>query len=226
MQNYPHTPSAHTVYLTENGINSVGKKADQNRQNDQLCAAFETILATPNVDLFVYHRMKDHQEEIDQGLGLGLVDVHGKFKRAWSVWALSNRFDTSPSKLACGFDDLPYVQLKRAVHPTKGHMTTTRPLPGGYRLERTWKLFREEQSNTKLIFECVRSSDQRNFPSNDIKCEGQEAWGPLGYVYVNQSANPSAVAIYRCRSGTNYFISTDAKCENHTSEGPLGYALA
>ena len=83
----------------------------------------------------------------------------------------------------------------------------------------------KKQPNTKLIFECARSNDKQNFPSDDMKCEGQEAWGPLGYVYVNQSANPSAVAIYRCRSGSEYFVSTDAKCENNTSEGLLGYAL-
>ena len=225
MQNYPHTPSAHKVYLTENGINSISPYSDENKQNDQLCVAFQTILATPNVDLFIYHRMKDHSVETKDGLGLGLVDANNNFKRAWTLWALCNRFDTSPSQLSCGFELLPYVQLKRAMHPVRGHLSTTRLLPDGYQMERTWSLFREQQNNTKLIFECVRSEDQKNFPSVHSNCENQDAWGPLGYVYVNQSANPRAVAIYRCRTGSDYFISPDSNCENTINEGLLGFAL-
>ena len=222
MQKYPNTPSAHKVYLTENGINSLSPNSDQNKQHDQLCVAFQTILATPNIDLFIYHRLKDHPAETQSGLGLGLIDVNNQFKRAWSLWALSNRFDVTPSKMSCGFESLPYVVLTRAIHPVNGHLTTTRPLPSGYKAERTWKLFRESQPNTKLIFECVRSIDQRNFPSAQSSCENQEAWGPLGYVYVNANAN--AKAIYRCRAGSDYFVSPDAACENTTNEGLLGYA--
>ncbi|CAF1498368.1 unnamed protein product, partial [Adineta ricciae] len=93
MQTYPNTPSAHKVYLTENGINSISPYSDQYKQHDQLCLAFEHILSTPNVDLFVYHRMKDHPVETKDGLGLGLVDASGQYKRSWSLWALTNRFD-------------------------------------------------------------------------------------------------------------------------------------
>jgi len=225
MQTYPTTPSAHKIYLTENGINSLSPNSDQTKQNDQLCTAFQNILSTPNIDLFIYHRLKDHPEETRFGLGLGLIDTSNQYKRAWSLWALANRFDITPSKLSCGFEDLPYVILKRGIHPVDGHLSTTRPLPNGYKLERTWKLFREYQSNTKLIFECVRSNDKRNFPSVQQNCENQEAWGPLGYIYINQAANLNAAAIYRCRSGSNYFISPDSKCENAINEGLLGYAL-
>jgi hypothetical protein len=225
MQTYPNTPSAHKVYLTENGINSLSPNSDQNKQNDQLCVAFQIILATPNIDLFIYHRMRDHVSEVQQGLALGLVDTNNQYKRAWHLWALMNRFDVVPSKLSCGFENLPYVILKRAIHPVDGHLSTTRLLPNGYKLERTWKLFREYQANTKLIFECVRSVDKRNFPSVNQNCENQEAWGPLGYIYNNQSTNSKAVPIYRCRSGSDYFISNEAKCENTNNEGLLGYAL-
>ncbi|CAF1221216.1 unnamed protein product [Adineta steineri] len=225
MQNYPNNPSAHKIYLTENGINSLSPNSDQNKQYDQLCVAFEIILSTPNIDLFIYHRMKDHPVETKDGLGLGLVDTSGQYKRAWSLWALTNRFDITTNKLSCGFENLPYVILKRGKHPISGHFSTTRPLPSGYKIERTWKLFREYQPNTKLIFECARTNDKRNFPSVQQNCENQDAWGPLGYIYIDQTTNPNAIPIYRCRSGSNYFISPDSKCENTINEGLLGYAL-
>ncbi|CAF1558553.1 unnamed protein product [Rotaria sp. Silwood1] len=225
MQSFPNTSSAHKVYLTENGINSIAPNSDQNKQHDQLCAAFEIMLATPNVDLFVYHRMKDHIVEIQQGLGLGLVDTNGNYKRAWSLWAMVNRFDVSPSKLSCGFQNLPYVVLKRARHQTNGHISTTRPLPAGYTIEQTWKLFREPQPNTKLIFECQRKTDQRRFPSVNQHCENQDALGPLGYIYTNDQTSVKTVAIYRCRLGSDYFVSSNANCEQATNEGLLGYAV-
>jgi hypothetical protein len=225
MQTYPNTSSAHKIYLTENGINSLGPNSDQYKQNDQLCVAFEIILSTPNIDLFIYHRLQDSPSEVQSGLGLGLVDTAGRYKRAWGLWALTNRFDVVPSKLSCGFENVPYVILKRGLHPVDGHFSTTRPLPDGYKLERSWKLFREYQPNTALIFECVRIIDKRNFPSTNQNCDNQEAWGPLGYVYTDQNINSKAVAIYRCRAGSDYFISADSKCENTNNEGLLGYAL-
>ena len=227
MQTYPHTPSAHKVYLTENGINSLGSHANEKKQHDQLCVAFETILATPNIDLFVYHRMQDNPVETNVSLGLGLHTVGKKPKQAWNLWVSSNRFDTPAHPLSCGFEHLPYVQLKRATrtHHTEEHMTTTRPLPHDYHLEHVWRLFREEQPHTKLIFECAHTNGTRNFPSLKINCEGQEAWGPLGYIYVNKSANPKAVAIYRCQVGLQYFVSTDRECETHQKGVLLGYAL-
>lgn len=225
MQTYPNTPSAHKVYLTENGINSIAPHSDQNKQYNQLCTAFEIILATPNIDLFIYHRMKDHHVELQQGLGLGLIDVNGNYKRAWSLWALANRFDVSPSQLSCGFQHLPYVILKRAYNRAEGHISTTRPLPNGYNIERTWKLFREPQPNTRLIFECQRKTDGRRFPSVNQNCENQDALGPLGYIYLSNQTNVTTMAIYRCRSGSDYFISPDANCEQATVESLLGYAL-
>lgn len=222
MQTYPNVPSAHKIYLTENGINSLSPYSDQNKQHDQLCVAFQIILSTPNIDLFIYHRMKDHPVEVKDGLGLGLVDTSNQYKRAWQLWALVNRFDVTPSRLSCGFEQLPFVSLKRAHHPINGHISTTRPLPTGYQLERSWKLRREYQNNTRLIFECVRSFDQQNFPSLHSNCENQEAWGPLGYVSI--SGNPSN-AIYRCRTGSDYFLSADANCENTVNEGLLGYSF-
>jgi hypothetical protein len=225
MQTYPNTPSAHKICLTENGINSIAPYSDQNKQHDQLCLAFEIILATPNIDLFIYHRMKDHPAETDHGLGL--VDVNGNYKRAWSLWAMTNRFDVPSPQLSCGFQDLPYVILKRALHPIEGHLTTTRPSPKGYKTELTWKLFREPQPNTKLIFECQRQSDKRNFPSVNPDCENQDALGPLGYIYVDKKDGDQTMAIYRCQvAASNYFISSDVNCENATFEGLLGYALS
>ena len=225
MQNYPNVPSAHKLYLTENGINSLSPYSDPIRQYNQLCAAFQIIVATPNIDLFVYHRLKDHPVETKDGLGLGLVDTNNQYKPAWTRWAMVNRFDLNPSPISCGFEQLPYLQLKRVWNASYGHMTTTRPLPSNFKIEATWKLFREYQNNTRLIFECQRVSDQRNFPSLQQNCENQEAWGPLGYIYNDQSSEKRSVAIYRCRSGSDYFISTDSSCENTVNEGLLGFAL-
>ncbi|CAF0957180.1 unnamed protein product [Didymodactylos carnosus] len=221
MQTFPNKPSTWKVYLTENGINSLKPHSDENKQHDQLCKAFQNILATPNIELFIYHRLKDHPGETKDGLGLGLVTDQGQYKRAWSLWALVNRYDVG--KLSCGFELLPYVSLKRANHPTNGHWTTTRILPNGYKLERQWKLFREQQPGTKLIFECQRTGDMRNFPSVNQNCEKQDALGPLGYIYNDKKDNTSPV--YRCRKDSDYFISPDSKCEGATNEGLLGYAL-
>lgn len=225
MQKYPQVPSSHKVYLTENGINSLSPYSDEIQQRNQLCRAFEIILSTPNIDLFVYHRLKDHPVETKDGLGCGLVDVNNRYKSAWGLWALVNRFDLVGHQLSCGFEHVPYVILKRAYNSTKGHLTTSRPVPSGFIVERTWKLFREYRNNTRLLFECQRLSDKQNFVSTRIDCENQEAWGPIGYIYLDQSTDQQTVGVYRCRAGSDYFVSPDSKCENQTNEGLLGFAL-
>ncbi|CAF0971013.1 unnamed protein product [Didymodactylos carnosus] len=219
MKTFPNVPSAWKVYLTENGINSLEPFSSEQKQSDQLCNAFRSIVSTPNVDLFIYHRLKDNKGEGE--LHLGLVTEKGQYKKAWYLWAEANRFDHG--KAACGFEDLPFVILKRCVNTTSHHhLTTTRQPPSGYKIEQQWNIYREERPGTRLIFECYLQRTGRNFPSTRQHCEDQENHGPLGYIFIQQHNN--TVPVYRCQKNGDYLMSGDQKCEGFNNEGLLGYA--
>ena len=222
MSTYPNTPSAWKVYLTENGINSLAPYATDEQQKIALCQAFQNIINTPFIENFVYHRMKDHPDETKDGLGLGLVNVNNQYKPAWSVWALSNRFDI-PNSLNCGFETLPYLILKVGFKVNYGHWTTIRYMPVGYNVNLRFKIFREYQENTRLIFEC-KTNDRNNFVSVYMNCENQFHLGPLGYVFTTQQ--PNTVPLVRCINPNNgdHFVSTNSNCDGFNYEVILGYA--
>jgi len=220
---FPNTPSAWEVQLTESGINSLSPNATQKQQAAAVCDSLRNVLGTPGVESYIYHRMKDHSVEVAQGLGLGLWDVNGKAKLAWSTWALANRNDLKPPKLSCGFEDLPYTRLTRYAHATRGHWASTRKAPSGFKKESSWKLLRAPTAGTKLLYEC--KVGQHNMLSPHVNCENQHPMGPVGYVYTSKKAG--TVALYRCRvgGGTDHFVSIDPKCEKHTAESLLGYVV-
>ena len=223
-RNFPASPWAWEIQLTENGISSHPSYSSEALQAQYLCTAFRNILGTPGITNFIYHRMKDHPVEVADGLSCGLATDAGVLKQAWSTFALANRDDLTPAQLFCGFEYLPYIVMRRSSS-TLGHWVTTRTPPDGFTDEAGWRILRHEEPGTALLYEC--KSGDHAFPSFDPACEGQFSYGPMGWVYT--SAQNGTIPLYRCRVGSNgdHFVSSDAACEGHIVEqpSPLGWVL-
>ncbi|HEY0137998.1 MAG TPA: hypothetical protein VGB85_28125, partial [Nannocystis sp.] len=174
---------------------------------------------------YVYHRMKDHPVEVAGGLGLGLHDENGAAKPAWAVWALANRIDLDPPMLSCGFEDLPYVRLRRGYNAKRGHWVSSRLLPPGFTAEPAgWRLWRDHQPGTVLLFEC--GAGEHNLLTTHPGCEGLQPRGPVGWIYTD--AQPGTLPLRRCRigNGSDHLATVDPTCEGLTDEGVLGHVLA
>jgi hypothetical protein len=221
-KNFPATPSAWELQLTESGVNSLPPSSGQ-AQADGLCRSFVNVLGTPGIESYIYHRMKDHPVETAAGLGVGLHDDKGQAKPAWATWALANRFDLSPPQLSCGFEDLPYVRLRRAHHPSRGHWASSRLPPPGFTVESSWRLHREQQPGAVMLYEC--RVGEHNLLSPDAGCENLLPLGPVGWAF--SAPGPGTVPLYRCRigAGQDHFVSPDPGCESQVTEQLLGYVL-
>ncbi len=223
-QRYPASVAAREIHLTESGVNSLAPNSNATAQANGVCDSLRNVLATPGIESYVYHRMQDNPAETVSGLGLGLRDVDGKAKPAWSVWALANRTDTNPPMLSCGFEDVPYIRLRRGVHPKRGHWVSGRLLPPGFTAETAgWRVWRDAQPGTILLFECAIGG--HNFLTKDPGCEGQQPMGPVGWVYTDMQ--PGTVALRRCsiKAGKDHLATINPQCEGVTDEGVLGYVL-
>jgi hypothetical protein len=206
------------VQCTESGISSAAPQSDATRQANAICLGFRNLLGTPGIHNYVYHRMQDNKGE--GGLLLGLVDVNGNYKPSWATWALANR----PGTLNCGFEYLPYTKLERSYNRgTAQHWASTRMAPAGFVSEQAWKLLRNEQPGTVMLWECQVGT--HNMLTRALNCEGQLARGPVGFVYTSQV--PNTVPLYRCSvaAGRDHFVSPDSRCEGQVTEQLLGYVV-
>ncbi|WP_129312253.1 DUF5722 domain-containing protein [Streptomyces sp. L2] len=223
-QHFPHTPSAWDVELTESGINSLGPYSTERAQAEQLCNSFRNILGTPGISAYLYFNGTDTPNDTS-GFTPGLTHANGVPKQAWLTWALTNRNDYSwPVPPHCGFEYLPYTQLRRGYSPTRGHFASTRLLPHGVMPEMAWRLLRDPRPGTMPLFEC--KSSQHTFLTSDPGCEGQFPMGPVGYAYTTPVAGSDP--LYRCSNPSNgdHLITADPHCEGFPhNDGRLGYAL-
>jgi hypothetical protein len=219
---YPTRPHSWDIQLTESGLNSVAPSTPQ-RQATAVCDSFRNVLGTPGISNYVYHRMRDHPDEVAGGLALGLRNPDGTAKPAWAIWALANRSDLTPPRLSCGFEALPYTRLVRANSPSRGHWASTRLLPAGFTADASWRLWRNQVAGTAPLFECRVGT--HNMLSPDPGCEGQGLLGPVGHIHTQRVSG--TVPLYRCVVPGNgdQFISANANCEGQRVEKLLGYAL-
>jgi hypothetical protein len=122
----------------------------------------------------------------------------------------------------------PYSgSLGRYLSHGGDHLTTTGPVPPGYRFERPLGLpAPNDAPDTRMLYAC-RSGDDL-FTSADRGCEGRPHVADIGRVYIHPPDGVSTKPLYRCTvtSSGEHFESHLADCEGQTVEFLLGHVRA
>jgi hypothetical protein len=232
-QLFPSQPWAHEVFLTESGF-PVGTALGQTPfergpwssgvelQAQELCRSYETLLGTPGITNYVYHRLQDFPGEQQN---IGLMNASGVQRSGWFTYFTANRIDLAPPVLLCGFENLPFTILKRGYHPVRGHWTTSRRLPPEFTLERWWKLLYVDAPKTRPLYECAVGApgNSHNLPSLAAHCENLQPMGPLGFAYTEEI--PGTIPLWRCNLSGDHFVTDRPDCEGAVVEDFLGWVF-
>ncbi len=212
-----------TSALSDPGYNSISPNASEQGQATDLCRSFYNALATPGIENYIYHRMKDHPVELDAGIGLGLRTHPGNAKPAWSVWANASGRNGNRSGLSCGFENLPYTKVSSYRHSGLGTRTSSRLVDDSYQTLTTVWLMRNHVSDAVMLYEC--SLNGGSYLSQHVTCSGNLPLGPVGYAYRQNAANRTP--IYSCASGSgDRYLSSNSQCDNAGSLIELpGYSV-
>lgn len=248
-QQYPNSPAANDLYLTEQGFTSEFRASsgslyeDQPAQAGAICRSFTNTLGTPSVVNYIYHRLIDANinEETEYRLGLWRQDAVTA-KVGWSVWATSD----APNSLACGYENLPNTILQRSYNPSNGrHWVSSRLPPAGYSMESSnrWRLVRNpstsQLSSMTQLFECgvseklsaggamthTRITADRNCSRSTTSDEVADLpLGPVGYAY--KQSGSGRTPMYSCvvANGFSRIVTSDPGCEGQNLVEFLGYS--
>ncbi len=218
---FPNLPEAWEIHLTESGINSLNNYSSEVEQATAICDSFRNILGTPGIENYVYHRMQDHQLEVNNGAGFGLHNADGSAKLSWSLWSTMSGRKGQSNNLDCGFENDDYTVLVQYTHVNRKPWASTRIPPSGYSALASWRLHRNYQEKTVIIYECAK--DDGSYATSKIGCEGGLNLGPLGYL--NAEGEAPMVPLFSCDSNGVRFLSNHSSCEGSTTLEFLGYAL-
>ena len=245
---FPSKPSAWEITLSEGGLDGYLNSGYPDMtpdttalQADYLCRAFRNVLGTPGINSYHYTSLTDHPALTGFGHYQGLIKCtpnadcnwpSRQYKYAWATWALANRADLNT--LSCGFEDLPYARLKRYYHPNRGHWASTRTPPSGFNYEASWKILRNPEAGTRMLYEYRAYSGAyywaggHNFVGTTPDAAPGILFplGPLGYVWTAPAAG--RVPLYRCyvsAPGYETHFVADSNCGGWVQEELLGYAL-
>jgi len=139
--------------------------------------------------------------------------MRGKYTlRKRFTWTANNRHRQNPPQLSDGYDDLPYVRLIRSANPDTGHWASTRQAPAGYHREAEYLLLREPLPNTTLLYECHVASKNVTRITPDVKCGGEQNFGPVGYSFNfnNQAGTRAGLFSIETAAG-DHVLSTDSE---------------
>lgn len=216
-QQYPNSPHAWEVQLTEQGLNNPGIYDQE--QVDALCQSFRNVLGTPGITSFIYHRMSDNAEE--GGLALGLRRIDGTAKPAFDTW----RHATDPNAPSCGFDRAGRTIIQHGLDPTTGkHWFSSRDLPVGYAAQsEQWPLSYDPVPGTTMLYECATAAVDATYLWASADCRGDLPMGPVGYIATTPAAGRTP--LYACTDGTQTIATTAPSCGGTAQQQLLGYVV-
>ncbi len=219
---FRNQPEAWEIQLTESGINSLNNHSSEIEQVNAICDSFRNILATPGIENYVYHRMQDHIVELNAGAAFGLHNADGTAKQAWNLWSNISGRNGQRNNLDCGFENGNSTLLTQYSHKNRLSWASTRIPPTGYNVYESWRLLRDYEANTVIVYECA--NDDGSYVSSDVACGGSLNLGPLGYLFA-KGQQPN-VPLFSCKDGDDRYVSTDATCGGFETVEFLGYASA